>query len=84
MEDLQKYYANFNSEELQYFEDKNREFNVLFGMAQSLKIVENSLGPVHKTTIELRKKMNEQNDKFNSVDCTDALFHKLLNLIDIA
>ena len=80
MEYLQKYYSNFNSEELQYFEDKNREFNVLSGMLRSLKIVEDFLGKVHKTTIELRKKMNDQNDKFNSVVCSDALFHKLMNL----
>ena len=80
MEDLKNYYSNFNSEELQYFEDKNREFNVLSGMLQSLKIVENSLGKVHKTTIELRKKVNDQNDKYNSVICSDALFNKLINL----
>jgi archaellum component FlaC len=77
MEDLRKYYSKFTSDELHLLEKKNREFNVLYGMMESLIVIENSLGKVHKTTIELRKKVNEQNNKLSLIIFPDILMDKL-------
>lgn len=82
MEDLSKYYSKFTSDELRLLEEKNREFNVLYGMMESLKIVELSLGKVHKTTIELRGKINEQNNKLSAIIFPDTLMDKLFKGIE--
>jgi archaellum component FlaC len=82
MEDLDKYYYKFTSDELNILEQKNREFNVLYGMMESLSVVENSLGKVHKTTIELRKKVNDQRIKLGSIIFPDTLMVKLFERIE--
>jgi archaellum component FlaC len=82
MEDLNKYYYKFTSDELNLLEQKNREFNVLYGMMESLNVVENSLGKVHKTTIELRKKVNDQQIKLGSIIFPDTLMVKLFEGIE--
>jgi hypothetical protein len=81
MEDLLKYYSKFTSDELHLLEEKNKEFNVLYGMLESLRIIENSLGKCHKTTIELRKKVNEQNNRLSLIIFPDTLMDKLFDRI---
>jgi hypothetical protein len=81
MEDLLKYYSKFTSDELHLLEEKNKEFNVLYGMLESLRVIENSLGKSHKTTIELRKKVNEQNNKLSLIIFPDTLMDKLFDRI---
>jgi hypothetical protein len=47
-------------------------------MMMSLKVVEDSLGMEHSTTIALRKKVNEQRVKLSSITFSDALKEKIL------
>jgi len=82
MENLNKYYSKFTSDELHLLDEKNREYNVLCGMIESFKIVERSLGKVHKTTIELRGKINEQNNKYSSIIFPTTLMDKLFEGIE--
>jgi hypothetical protein len=51
-------------------------------MMESLSVVENSLGKVHKTTIELRKKVNDQRIKLGSIIFPDTLMVKLFEGIE--
>jgi hypothetical protein len=71
-------YSKFTSEELLVFERQDKELNVLYGMMMSLKVVEDSLGMEHSTTIALRKKVNEQRVKLSSITFSDALKEKIL------
>jgi hypothetical protein len=77
MEDLKKFYAKFNSEELHLIEEQSREFHVLYGMMECLKVAETSLGKINKTTIELRKIVNMQIEKLGSIKFPQSMLNKL-------
>jgi hypothetical protein len=75
MDNLKEFCSKFTPEELDILDKQHREFYILEGMLESLKLVENSLGKVHTVTIELRKKTREQRLKL--ITLPDAMMDKL-------